>query len=248
MEEKKFIVANWKMYKTEEEAMHFLDKLLPYLQKTKDSVWIAPPFTLIKPMSDKAKEMKEIFTVGAQNMNDADEGAFTGEISASMLKNVGAKFVILGHSERRIHFHESSEFINKKVLRAEKEKLNIILCVGESFDENQEGKSDEVIDKELLESCKNFPIDSQSMLYIAYEPLWAIGTGLVATPKIIDEKSRFIKKTASKLGLDQIKILYGGSVNPDNIASLLKVKEIVGFLVGGASLKPETFGKLISES
>jgi triosephosphate isomerase len=224
---KPLIVANWKMYKTGEEAKTFVEALqVP----ANGDVWIAPPFTAIEAASRLKKVM-----IGAQNMNAADEGAFTGEISARMLLDVGAKFVILGHSERRRLFHETSDVIMKKVEKALSAGLKAILCIGETGEERSSGQMESVLRSQL----KNCP--SGSDVILAYEPVWAIGTGKTATPGEANEAHKLCRII---LGRD-VPILYGGSVTPDNIKTLLEQPEINGALVGGASLKIETFQQLL---
>lgn len=223
---KPLIVANWKMYKTGEEAKAFVEALK---MPTNGDVWIAPPFTAIEAVSHLKKVV-----IGAQNMNAMDEGAFTGEISARMLLGVGAKFVILGHSERRRLFHETSDVIMKKVEKALSSGLKAILCVGETGEERSSGQMESVLRTQL----KNCPTGD---IILAYEPVWAIGTGKTATPKEANEAHNLCRTI---LGRD-LPILYGGSVTPDNIKTLLEQPEIDGALVGGASLKIETFQQLL---
>jgi triosephosphate isomerase len=183
-------------------------------------------------------------------MNDASEGAFTGEISASMLKEAGAKFVIIGHSERRRLFGESNEFINRKLKKAFSSGLQPILCVGETGQEREEGKAEEVIHKQLKECLAGIRKTQFKKLIISYEPVWAIGTDKVATPDEAQAAQQFCRKQIAEIADEEtalkISILYGGSVKPDNVNALLAEPDIDGVLVGGASLSVETFSKIVN--
>lgn len=243
---KKIIIGNWKMYKTAHEAVSFVKELLPLLKST-DRPYLAVPFTAIHEVVE-AGESKII--VGAQNMNDAQEGAFTGEIAAKMLLDVGAKFVILGHSERRRYFHEDNAFINRKVKRALMDELQPILCVGETQEEREAGKTNEVIQKELSECLAGLNEDEIGKMILAYEPIWAIGTNLSATAEQAQEVhamcrqwigEKFSQKTSQILS-----IVYGGSVTPQNVKELTSQSDIDGVLVGGASLNPVMFSQIIN--
>jgi triosephosphate isomerase (TIM) len=244
------IAGNWKMYKTIEEAIHFVETLAPKVLKSQAAVYLAVPFTAIHDTAKKAKELQARLKIGAQNMNDATEGAFTGEIAASMLSDAGAEFVILGHSERRQLFEENDAFINKKVKRAFSEKLQPILCVGETLQERQEGRFEEVIKTQILNSLKGVRAKELGTLVLAYEPVWAIGTGKVASPEDANEAHQFCRNViAEKWGEKTafgLRILYGGSVKPENAHDLLAQENIDGLLVGGASLSVETFSLIIN--
>lgn len=243
---KKIIVGNWKMYKTAQEAVSFVKELLPLL-KSADVPYLAVPFTAIHEVVE-ASESKVI--VGAQNMNDAQEGAFTGEIAAKMLLDIGAKFVILGHSERRHYFHEDNGFINRKVKRALMDGLQPILCIGETQIEREEEKTNEVIQKELLECLAGLNNEEAAKIILSYEPIWAIGTNLSATTEQAQEvhamcrkwlEEKFTSEVAHK-----IPILYGGSVTPKNAKELMSQPDVDGVLVGGASLNPVMFSQIIN--
>jgi triosephosphate isomerase len=237
------VIGNWKMHKTEKEAMQFIEELAPLISSFSVKVYLAVPFTAISASAKTAS--KTSILIGAQNMNDAQKGAFTGEIAASMLKAAGAEFVLLGHSERRHIFKETDEFINSKLLRALKEDLIPILCVGETEKEREENKTEEVLIRQLHEGLKN--VDSLEKIMIAYEPVWAIGTGKTATVQIAEKAHKFIRaylKDVFKTNI-HVPILYGGSVKPENIAELVKEDDIDGALVGGASLDPKVFYKII---
>lgn len=242
------VAGNWKMYKTFSEAELFVKELLPLVQHTSAGVYLAVPFTLIEKLADLLKGTPIV--IGAQNMNDASEGAFTGEIAGKMLKEAGAQFVILGHSERRRLFHETNSFINRKVRRAFKEKIRPILCIGESLQEHTEGHTKEILGAQLyecLEGCKANQIEN---LIVAYEPLWAVGTDQVASPDIVQEVHHFCReRIAEKWGAEvskRVLIQYGGSVKPDNAKGLLEQPDVDGLLVGGASLCANTFSAIIA--
>jgi len=233
------IAGNWKMYKTNIETADFIKKLKEKGAPPKTKVLLAVPFTAISTAAKEAKGSH--IEIGAQNMNDASEGAFTGEVAAKMLLDAGATFVILGHSERRRHFKEDNAFINRKVIRALQEGLKVILCVGESYDERESGKGEEVVAKELEECLKG--VDDTKNLMVAYEPLWAVGTGVNATPQLVEEMHLKIRGLLKE---KEIPLLYGGSVNPSNAAAYIDEPNIDGLLVGGASLDINTFDQIIN--
>jgi triosephosphate isomerase len=243
------IIANWKMYKTLHEAEDFIKKTTPAVEKSGAEIALAVPFTLIREVSKAAAATP--IRVGAQNMNDASEGAFTGEVSALMLKDAGASFVLLGHSERRGYFQESDAFINRKVRRALSEGLQVILCIGESYEDHNEGKIREKLASQILGSLEEIDSKYFSNIVIAYEPVWAIGTGKAATSEEVSEESDVIREIiAEKWGKEvslSLKVLYGGSVSPDNAKTYLSKKNINGLLIGSASLNVDSFGKIISE-
>lgn len=235
MARKCLIIGNWKMYKTGKEAKDFFATFLPLLKKEAPSVACAVPFTAIQSAENPT------VLIGAQNMHDAEEGAFTGEISAKMLKDAGAEFVILGHSERRTLFHESNEFIQRKVERAVKAGIRVVLCVGETLQEREKGLTEKVLTTQLKECLHG--ISSLDLIDIAYEPMWAIGTGKTATPEIAQAAHQHCR---SVIGSESTRILYGGSVKLDSIRSLIAQKDIDGALVGGASLDPAGFAELVN--
>lgn len=242
------IVGNWKMYKTIDEAVAFIDQITPIAKTASCKVMLAVPFTAIKTLSDKASGTNII--IGAQNMNDAKEGAFTGEVAALMLKNAGAQFVLIGHSERRQLFHEDNAFINRKVLRAFDAGLNPLLCVGESYEERQENKTEDVLKEQLTQCLQGVTADAIKTLTIAYEPVWAIGTGLAASS---EQASNAMKQCRDVLELlydaktvRDVPLLYGGSVNAQNAENYLNNDGIDGLLIGSASLATDSFAKIIS--
>lgn len=177
----KVIAGNWKMHKNLDEARQFFQEIMPAVNECRDIVYIAAPFTHLKTLTESFKSDKLL--IGAQNMNDATHGAFTGEISVNMLKDVGAKFVLLGHSERRHIFGETNEFINRKVKRALSEDLQSVLCIGETLEEREEGRMQDVLEEQVEDCLNSVSPEELSKMLIAYEPVWAIGTGVTATPR-----------------------------------------------------------------
>lgn len=244
------IIGNWKMNKLIDETIDFIKKLAPEITDCDVDIMLAVPFTSIYAASKAAEKTKVI--IGAQNMNDARKGAFTGEISGIMLEEAGAEFVILGHSERRHIFHETNDFINKKVIRALQDDLTPILCVGETKEEKDNKKTEEVLKKQIKECLDKISKEDIEKIKIAYEPVWAIGTGDTATPVYAENIHKFIrgylKELFGKKCSDNIYIIYGGSVTPENVSVLLKQKDINGVLVGGASLEMESFLEVIKNS
>jgi len=209
---------------------------------------ICPPFTALTTVASELRDSE--IGLGAQNMHHQTEGAYTGEVSPLMLKEIGCRYVILGHSERRTHFKESDAFIQKKVKTALKYSLLPILCVGETLQERESEKHWEVVNRQLDQSLADISAEEISKVVIAYEPVWAIGTGKVASPEQAEEMHAFIRGVLSeKFGEDtatKLYILYGGSVKPDNIESLIEKPNVDGALVGGASLKAESFAQLVA--
>ena len=242
------IAGNWKMFKTGPEAVETTDRLVKLLSTTIDvDVMIAPPFTALALVSDMLK--KTPISLGAQNLFWEAEGAFTGEISASMLVSAGCRYVIVGHSERRQYFGETDETVNKKIKAAVKNDLIPVMCIGESETERESKQTFSVLDRQVQKGLKGFSADEMETLVIAYEPIWAIGTGKTATADQAQEIHLFLramlgKKFGNKLA-KSIRILYGGSVKPDNITNLMTMPDIDGALIGGASLEPETFSKIV---
>ncbi len=248
MERKKIIAGNWKMHKTEPETIEFIKKLAPEIVSCKPSVYIAVPFTSLH-VAKKASEKTNVI-IGAQNMHFEEKGAFTGEISAVMLKTAGAEFVLLGHSERRHVFHESDDMIAKKMVRALLDDLQPILCVGETEEERESGKTEKVLLQQLQTGLKKISEKEMEKVIVAYEPVWAIGTGKTATPEMAQKAHCFIRKSLKEMfakTADFVPILYGGSVKPENSKELMSQKDIDGALIGGASLKPESFAAIINQ-
>ena len=248
------VAANWKMNKNVGDTLEYLDLFLPSVKDlTKIEIMIAPSFTALSSASirlDAAKKEGEYnVKLGAQNMHYMEKGAFTGEISPLMLTELDVDYVILGHSERRHIFGEKDDLINKKVVSAVEHGIRPILCVGETIEEREQGKTLSVVERQIRNGLAGVEKD---MVYIdiAYEPVWAIGTGVNATPQQAQEVHRFIRSLINEIskGNDQkTRILYGGSVNDKNARDLIKEPNIDGFLVGTASLDPEKFFRIITE-
>ena len=240
---KPFIAANWKMNKTVGETRDFINSFLPLVKKVRGvDVLIAPTFTSLGVARQLLKDTD--IKLGAQNVFYEEKGAFTGEISVEMLLSAGCSHVIIGHSERRQHFFETDEIVNKKTKISRKSGLEVILCIGESLEEREDNKTFKVLESQLAGSLKDMKLDG---ITIAYEPIWAIGTGKTATPEQANEAHAFIRKWLKEYdrGSDDIRILYGGSVTPENITFLISEPEIDGALVGGASIKPDSFAKIV---
>jgi len=243
---KTLIAGNWKMYKTPSESIEFVEKLIKNLKNYEDrDILICPPFTSLYPVSQIIKNSS--VKLGAQNVYFENEGAFTGEISPIMLKDIGVEYVICGHSERRNIFGETDEIINKKVKKVTENGMRPILCVGEKLDEREKGQTFEVVENQIRNCLSNFK--DIEKLVIAYEPVWAIGTGKTALPQQAEEVHIFIRELIGKMYNNEIAenliILYGGSVKPENIDQLMKEKDIDGVLVGGACLKIDSFLRII---
>lgn len=235
------------MYKTAHEAAAYVEELIPLVDGSDADLFLAVPFTSIATAAKAAKGTA--VRVGAQNMNDAREGAFTGEIAALMLKEAGAEFVLLGHSERRQGFSETNEFVQRKVIRALQDDLIPVLCVGETAAERDAEQTEEVLRKQIEVGLEGVPKEESETIILAYEPVWAIGTGKSATPKIAQEAHAFCRKVLGdifgKRKAATIPILYGGSVKAENVGELVAQKDIDGVLVGGASLDAKTLSKIV---
>ncbi|MBA4371852.1 MAG: triose-phosphate isomerase [Thermodesulfovibrio sp.] len=242
---KYFIAANWKMNKTISETREFLEGFIPMVKDITDiDIVIAPPFTALSAAQDGMKGSNVLLS--SQDMFWEEKGAYTGEVAPAMLLDAGCRHVIIGHSERRQYFHEDDTVVNRKVRAAQKAGLGAIFCVGESLDEREAGKTFEVIKSEVEQGLAEVSPDN---LVVAYEPIWAIGTGKTASNEQAQEVHAFIRKTLAGLysgKADTIRILYGGSVTPENVDSLMACHDVNGALVGGASLKPESFYKIVS--
>ena len=244
---KPLIAANWKMNKNVLEALAFIAEIKKITLKDRDAV-VCPPFTALHAVGKELKGTN--ISLGAQNMHFEKSGAFTGEISAEMIKEAGCAYVILGHSERRDYFKETNELINKKIKAAILNGLNPILCVGEKLDEREQNKTKEIVESQLKGSLKDISKADMSEVTIAYEPVWAIGTGKTATPQQAEEVHAFLRGLIEGMyGKDiseAIRILYGGSVKPNNIKEIMGTGNIDGALVGGASLDPNSFAELVN--
>ncbi|MDD5594049.1 MAG: triose-phosphate isomerase [Candidatus Margulisbacteria bacterium] len=241
---KPIIAGNWKMYKTVSEAKDFATKLKPLVADVHDrTILVCPPLTHLQDVCDILCDSN--VAVGAQNLFWEDEGAFTGEVSAPMLKSVGCTYVIIGHSERRQYFGETDGTVNKKIFAALKHNLLPIVCVGETLEQREKNETFKVIERQIKEGTKGLGTGDWEKIIIAYEPVWAIGTGKTATPEQAQEVHAYIRKLLPKDVAANIRILYGGSVKPENIKELMAKPDIDGGLVGGASLKVDSFVKLI---
>jgi len=241
------IVGNWKMNLVAREAVNLVQSIHAGVRKLNGvEVVVCPAFTALSPAFSALGQSN--IGLGAQNMYYETEGAFTGEISPMMLKDLGCRFVILGHSERRAIFGEPDSFINKKVLAALKYNLIPIVCVGESLEEREGGETEQVIQRQFEGSLKDLTANDWKRTVIAYEPVWAIGTGKTATPMQAEEVHSFIRELISsrvKEIAEEIRILYGGSIKPDNFGKIIAQPNIDGGLVGGASLKAESFIEIV---
>ena len=231
---KKIIAANWKMNKTNKEAKKFFAEFAP--KKNDNQVIFCVPFTNLAAVARIGKEKN--FLTGAQNFHPAKNGAFTGEVSLDMVAETGARVVIVGHSERRTLFGEKDEFINEKIKAALSAGFKVIFCIGETLEQREKGKTNEILKNQISKGLKD--IDAFNNLIIAYEPVWAIGTGLVATPQQIKETHAYIKSVVN------VPLLYGGSANEKNCAEIFAIPNVDGALVGGASLVAEKFVAMVN--
>lgn len=248
---KPFIAGNWKMNKTAAETADLCAKLKENGGSFKEAdILICPPFTSL--VAAKQAIEGSVIGLGAQNMHWEDSGAYTGEISAQMIKGLGCKFVIIGHSERRKYFSETNEEVNKKIKSAISAGILPIVCVGETLEQREQGREKEIIENQLKEGFDSLTESDLEKITIAYEPVWAIGTGKTATGDQAEEMHNFIRKwfesNFSAGRAEKLRILYGGSVKPNNINGLMKQDDIDGALVGGASLKVEDFTEIIKNS
>lgn len=241
----KFIIANWKMNKTILEAVEFVKELKKVLEQTNADVGIAPPFTALYEVS----KIKNGIKLVAQNCFYLEKGAYTGEISPLMLKDAGVEYVIIGHSERRNYFMETDEVINKKIKAVFSADMIPVLCVGEKLEEREENKTFQVIENQIVKGLKDIPEEWVIKMVIAYEPVWAIGTGKNATPFQAQEVHSYIRGKIRRLYSpevsERIRIIYGGSITPENFMDISKQPDVDGGLVGGASLDIEKFTKII---
>src|ERR1700710_2460159 len=240
-----YIAANWKMHKTVAEAGEFVDALLPQIAATQSDVVICPPFTALTAVVER--RYGTAVKVAAQNMHEEDSGAFTGEVSAPMLAELDVEAVVLGHSERRQYFGETDEALARKVPVALAAELEPILCVGESDEAREGGQTEEVLERQLRADLAEVSDEDIAKVVIAYEPIWAIGTGKVATAEQAQEACAFIRDVLRARGAaaDDVRILYGGSVKPGNAGELLALPDVDGALVGGAALDAEDFAAIV---
>ncbi len=244
---RKIIAGNWKMNMLPNEAMSFINELEPYAKNAKCEIILCVPYTdlfysLLTAQNTNIK-------IGAQNMHWEESGAYTGEIAPNMLKCINVEYVIIGHSERRQYFAETDETVNKKIKSALRHELNPILCVGETMKQRELGLEEEVIKQQIIGALEEITKEQAKKIIIAYEPIWAIGTGKVATKEDANNMIKLIRKEIeslySKEIADNVSILYGGSVNKNNSKELFETSDIDGALVGGASLKLDEFNEII---
>jgi len=247
---KPFIAGNWKMNKTPEESLKLAKEIDKFLQENGEidvDVLVCPTYTSLYLLNKELKNRK--IYLGAQNMSYEEEGAYTGEISPLMLKEMNIEYVIIGHSERRQLFNEKDETINKKVKKAIQHKLKPILCVGETLEERESGKEKEKVKNQIISDLQGISKEQAADITIAYEPIWAIGTGKTASSDDANNMIKYIRSILLDLydeeRAENIRIQYGGSVKPHNIKELMNKSDIDGALVGGASLKSEDFNKII---
>jgi triosephosphate isomerase len=242
------IAGNWKMYKTNSEAVETAGRLVERVANTPDvDIMIAPVFTALAPVSKVVEGSK--VGLGAQNLYWEKEGAYTGEISADMLVSAGCRYVIIGHSERRQYFGETDDTVNRKIRAALDTGLIPVFCIGETEAEREAGQTFSVLDKQVKSGLKDYFAEDLATLVIAYEPVWAIGTGKTATTDQAQEAHQYIRSVVKdSFGAelaDAIRILYGGSVKPANISQLMEMPDIDGALVGGASLDADSFSRIV---
>jgi triosephosphate isomerase len=245
------LAANWKMFKTTHETLAYVRELGSLIKAISGvEIIVAPPFTSLVTASEAARNTR--IGVAAQNLYFEREGAFTGEISAAMVRDTGAGYVIIGHSERRRLFGETDEWVNRKVRAALEADLTPIVCIGETLEEREGGQTLAVLDRQIRAGLEGVPASDVAELIIAYEPVWAIGTGKNATPAEADEAHRHIRaRLRDSFGdqaADRCRIQYGGSVKPDNIAALIALPDVDGALIGGASLNVQSFVEMIRKA
>jgi len=248
MSRKKVMAANWKMYKNPEQSRVFFRDFLPMVAgHTRDEIVICPPFIDLYAVVEAAKGSN--VAIGAQDVYFKEEGAFTGEISSTMLLAAGCSHVIIGHSERRQYFGETDDSVNLKLKAALEAGLTPIVCVGEVLEEREAGLTEEVLRRQCVRAFHAVSAKKAAKLVVAYEPVWAIGTGKTATPQMASDAHMIIRDEAAKTFgqefADNLRILYGGSVKPDNANALMSEAEIDGALVGGASLDPKSFTAIV---
>lgn len=236
------VAANWKMNMNINEGLSLIDNILDSSPSEKSQVIFFPPSIALNAICDRLKN--SAYKVGVQNIHHEESGAFTGEISAQMIKSLNVQYAIIGHSERRQFFHETDYQVNRKIHNALSADLFPILCIGETLEERESGETSKVLKNQLSSALKDVDSDVKGLI-VAYEPVWAIGSGLAANSNQVNEAHGFINETTSQLLENRVPILYGGSANADNAAELFQIKNVDGFLIGGASLKSESFCQII---
>lgn len=244
---KPIIAGNWKMHKTTKEAVDFVNTIKDQVKDATVDVVICAPALLLPALKEAAKGTN--ISIAAQNMHYEESGAFTGEISPLMLNDLGVEYCVLGHSERRQYFNETNESVNKKVLSALSHGILPIMCIGETLEEREEGKTNDVVNEQVKAGLKDVAANEMEKVVLAYEPIWAIGTGKTATPNEANEVISEIRNTLVKLYGEEIankvRIQYGGSVKPANVSEIMSQSDIDGALVGGASLKTDDYVALV---
>lgn len=244
---KPIIAGNWKMHKTIAEALEFVNEVKDRVNNDKVEAVICAPFTLIKDLKQATKGTN--IKIGAQNMHFEEKGAFTGEISPLMLKELDMDYVVIGHSERRQYFNETDETVNKKVLKALEVGIDPILCVGETLEEREAGNTKDVCKVQVEKALENVSKEDLAKVVIAYEPVWAIGTGKTATSEDANDVIAYIREVVANLYgelANEVRIQYGGSVKPSNVAEIMNQSDIDGALVGGASLEANDYVELVN--
>ncbi len=242
-----FIAGNWKMNKTTSEAIAFVNELKDSVKEINDvEIGVFPPALAVVPVCEALKGTN--ITVGTQNLHWEESGAYTGELSADMILDAGCEYVLIGHSERRQYFGETDETVNKKLKKALAKGLKPIVCVGENLEEREAGKAEEVVKTQITDGFKDISEEDSKKIVIAYEPVWAIGTGKTATPETAQEIHSMIRSLYADIfsqeSADALRIQYGGSVKPDNVKEIMAQEDIDGALVGGAALKVDSFTAL----
>ena len=244
---KPIIAGNWKMHKTIAEALEFVNEVKDRVNNDKVEAVICAPFTLLKDLKQATKGTN--IKIGAQNMHFEEKGAFTGEISPLMLKELDMDYVVIGHSERRQYFNETDETVNKKVLKALEVGIDPILCVGETLEEREAGNTKDVCKVQVEKALENVSKEDLAKVVIAYEPEWAIGTGKTATSEDANDVIAYIREVVANLYgelANEVRIQYGGSVKPSNVAEIMNQSDIDGALVGGASLEANDYVELVN--
>ena len=244
---KPIIAGNWKMHKTIAEALEFVNEVKDRVNNDKVEAVICAPFTLLKDLKQATKGTN--IKIGAQNMHFEEKGAFTGEISPIMLKELDMDYVVIGHSERRQYFNETDETVNKKVLKALEVGIDPILCVGETLEEREAGNTKDVCKVQVEKALENVSKEDLAKVVIAYEPVWAIGTGKTATSEDANDVIAYIREVVANLYgelANEVRIQYGGSVKPSNVAEIMNQSDIDGALVGGASLEANDYVELVN--
>ena len=244
---KPIIAGNWKMNKTPKEAVELIEELKPLVKDAQIDVVVCPPYVALSAAKEALAGSN--IKLGAQNVDYHDKGAYTGEIAPDMLKEIGVEYIIIGHSERRQYYNETDETVNLKVKKALEDGFTPIMCVGEVLEEREDGVTAEVVRKQTKLGLKDLTPEQVKKVVIAYEPVWAIGTGKTATAADADETIGIIREAVREVfgdAADEIRIQYGGSMNPKNASELMAMEQIDGGLIGGASLKAEDFSKVVN--